>query len=37
MNGNRDSLAFDGMADAEVERRMKVCFYTSISMGCASS
>ncbi|XP_048534997.1 RNA polymerase II C-terminal domain phosphatase-like 1 [Triticum urartu] len=23
VNGNRDSLAFDGMADAEVERRMK--------------
>lgn len=29
VNGNRDSLAFDGMADAEVERRMKVCFLTS--------
>ena len=25
VNGNRDSLTFDGMADAEVERRMKVC------------
>jgi hypothetical protein len=25
VNGSRDSLTFDGMADAEVERRMKVC------------
>lgn len=23
-NGNRDPLSFDGMADAEVERRLKV-------------
>ena len=23
-NGNKDSLSFDGMADAEVERRLKV-------------
>ena len=27
VNGNRDSLPFDGMADAEVERRMKVCAF----------
>jgi hypothetical protein len=25
VNGNRDPVTFDGMADAEVERRMKVC------------
>jgi hypothetical protein len=27
VNGSRDSLTFDGMADAEVERRMKVCSF----------
>lgn len=25
LNGNKDSLGFDGMADSEVERRLKVC------------
>nr|VDC83144.1 unnamed protein product [Brassica rapa] len=27
LNGNKDPLAFDGMADAEVERRMKVITF----------
>lgn len=26
-NGNKDPLGFDGMADAEVERRLKVIFF----------
>lgn len=31
-NGNKDSLSFDGMADAEVEKRLKVTI-TSLSSG----
>jgi hypothetical protein len=26
-NGNKDPLSFDGMADTEVERRLKVIYY----------
>ena len=33
MNGNRDALPFDGMADAEVERRMKVCSFHDSNFG----
>lgn len=32
MNGNRDALPFDGMADAEVERRMKVCAFPNYNI-----
>lgn len=31
-NGNKDSLKFDGMADAEVERRLKVTTLLSMNM-----
>lgn len=29
-NGNKDSLGFDGMADSEVERRLKVSCLAEI-------
>jgi hypothetical protein len=33
VNGNRDALPFDGMADAEVDRRMKVYAFHDSNFG----